>query len=349
MKFLLAASSSGGHVFPCLALGKYLKEKGHTVTFIGFNNQFEENIYPREDRVLLDFPNSFSKAIKCKNRKIKEVYKVLKERIDENDVIIVFGGFISLIVSVVSLFRNKKYYIHEQNVSIGDSNRLCYIGCKRMFRTFRKNPFKKEVIVGNPTSDLIQNREVRFHNPIRVLFVFGSLGSTSLMQKTIEFINSYDISKYDITIINKLNNNLKTTNLLQNGLNIAKKGKNNIKILPFIDLRKDVNEYDVIFTRGGATTLSELVCSGAYIVSIPSPYVKHNHQMKNVMFLYKKGLISYLEEKKYTPSEINRILNEYSSSQDIRFNYFLKRKEFMSIDVMKKIEEYIIYDHKNKI
>ena len=48
MKIVLAASSSGGHVFPCLILGNYLINKGHEVTFIGFKDNYEEKVFPKE-------------------------------------------------------------------------------------------------------------------------------------------------------------------------------------------------------------------------------------------------------------------------------------------------------------
>ena len=69
--------------------------------------------------------------------------------------------------------------------------------------------------------------------------------------------------------------------------------------------------------------------------------------MKNVLYLSKKGLIEFIEEKDYSSFSINEILNYYSSHEEIRFDYYLKRKEYMCKDVSKKIEEYIIYDHKN--
>ena len=347
MKIVLAASSSGGHVFPCLILGNYLINKGHEVTFIGFKDNYEEKVFPKDNSIFISYPNSFNKALVSKNKNLKNAYYSVKDTIKESDAIIVFGGFISLLVSFFSILNHRRYYIHEQNVTIGDSNKICYLGCKRMFRAFRKNHSRKEVIVGNPSCDMIESREVVFHHPIRVLFVYGSLGSETLNKKTIEFLNAYDVSKYDITIVNKLNNDLKTTNYLQNSPSGKKIQRNNIHYKPFIDLRKELSFYDVIFTRGGATTLMELVNSGAYVIAIPSPFVKHNHQLKNVLYLSKKGLIEFIEEKDYSSFSINEILNYYSSHEEIRFDYYLKRKEYMCKDVSKKIEEYIIYDHKN--
>ena len=65
-------------------------------------------------------------------------------------------------------------------------------------------------------------------------------------------------------------------------------------------LSKIIEEYDLVVSRGGATTLYELIRGRVNVISIPSPYVKHNHQEKNVDYLYSKNLINRIYEKEFS-------------------------------------------------
>ena len=63
MKVLLVASSSGGHIYPALKLGTYLKKMDVQIKYLGIENEIEENIYPVEERYLIKLPKSFKKSL----------------------------------------------------------------------------------------------------------------------------------------------------------------------------------------------------------------------------------------------------------------------------------------------
>ena len=62
-KILLVSSSSGGHIFPCITLGKFLVNKGYDVTFRGIRAKMEEELF-FGNSIYLTIPNSFKKSLK---------------------------------------------------------------------------------------------------------------------------------------------------------------------------------------------------------------------------------------------------------------------------------------------
>ncbi|MBE6131925.1 MAG: hypothetical protein E7180_00840 [Erysipelotrichaceae bacterium] len=75
-----------------------------------------------------------------------------------------------------------------------------------------------------------------------------------------------------------------------------------IKVKSKINMKYELEYYDLVFTRAGATTLLEVLKSGVEIVCIPSPYVKNNHQEKNAKYFEK--YISIIKEKDFTKENI---------------------------------------------
>ena len=327
MKILIASSSSGGHINPSISFGSYLESKGHKVTYLGFKNQIEEKLISNDKLVLINAKNSFKKNLNPLNlfQLIKEIIRLRKE-LDKYDAYIGFGGFINLIL--VFLKRNKPLFIHEQNVILGDSNKIVRLFSKKVFYSFPIND-SKGILVGNPIGENIKEKEFNYTKSLNILFVFGSLGSKSLINKLKDYDSKLD-KRHNYTLINGLSK--------KNELNYNFK---QIKVIDYLSLKDNLDKYDVIISRGGATSLYEIVKSRTYCISIPSPYVKHDHQRRNVDYLLDKNLISKIEEKDLSLSLLNREIN-----RQLDFDFILSRyKDFSKFNVMnssKLMEEEII-------
>ena len=118
----------------------------------------------------------------------------------------------------------------------------------------------------------------------------GSLGSTSVNEKLLDFLRTYEREDSEILFItgktsyNDLSNNL-----------IVPKGT---KIVPFFDnLPSLMKSADLIISRAGASTIAEIMATKTPSILIPSPYVANNHQYYNALDLVNKK-ISYLIEEK---------------------------------------------------
>ena len=103
-KILLVSSSSGGHIFPCITLGKFLLNKGYDVTFMGIRANMEEELF-FGNSIYLTIPNSFKKSLK----NIKSLVDNLKYKklVKEFDITIVFGGLLIFFILKTYLSTNK--------------------------------------------------------------------------------------------------------------------------------------------------------------------------------------------------------------------------------------------------
>ncbi len=309
-KILLVSSSSGGHVYPCFVLGENLKKRGYNVTYLGIKGQYEESVMKTITSV--DIPNSFKKSLKNKElQKVLKSKKKIQSIIKENDLIIAFGGYISFLVGMYNLKIKKPFYIHEQNVIFGDSIKILYPFCKKVFLSFDNNlmRLKKTYYTSNPTIVNINPRlDVNIKNP-KVLFVFGSLSSNTCLNVVHDFLKSTNLKNQFLVVTGK---NKKIFDDID---------KSNVIIKERINMVEELKIYDLVFSRSGATSLLELIKSRVEIVLIPSPYVKNNHQYKNALFYYKMGKVDLIEESNFSPNEIeSKIIN-------------LKKKNDIDIDI----------------
>lgn len=295
-KILIVSSSSGGHIYPSIALGKILKEKGYQVTYLGIKNQMEEKIIPNIK--LIDIPNSFKKSLNIQNflSLIKHKNQII-EILKESDLVIAFGGFITFVVTILNLKTRKKIFLHEQNVILGDSIKFSYPFCDKLLISFPNHlrKLKKAVYINNPTTYSIKKRNnINIDKP-KVLFVFGSLSSKSCLLVVKEFLINTKLKNEFIVVTGE-----KNYQMFENIQN------SNVKLYKKIDMKNMLNYVDLVFSRGGATTLLELMKSGVEVVCIPSPNVKHNHQYLNAKYFEDKGFIRIVKEKNFTPKEIEK-------------------------------------------
>ena len=184
-------------------------------------------------------------------------------------------------------------------------------------------PQYKTVFTGNPRSESvfdykpIDKKTLNLTNNKKlVTFVMGSLGATKVNEILVKTMNKFENRNYEVLFIT---GNSDYKEIANN--NFPK----NVKVVPYIEgLPSVMQRTDLIVTRAGATTLSEVIALGIPSIIIPSPYVPDNHQYKNAMDLVnnKAGLI--LEEKDLNSdiliTMIDEVINNESISNNMKYN-----------------------------
>ena len=277
MNILMSGSGSGGHIYPCISLYKELVKKYNVYVLI-FKN-IDKKIYDENNIKYFYFDDCESIYKKC-----SFINKLLCEnRIDK---VITFGGKNSLFINVIAKKNNIDSFIFEQNIILGKANKINYLLCKKLFTNF-KIGLKKEINVGNPNAfnlKMNNNSKLFKNNNITILITLGSLGSSSVNKVIENFI--------------KMNNEY----------NVIYVSGNNVKTKVKDDCRTKVYKYynnlpslmakcDLIISRAGASTLSEIIALNIPSIIIPSPYVANNHQEKNAKYLKEKECIELIFEK----------------------------------------------------
>ena len=112
MRVILVAGGSGGHIYPCLELAKYFKEKNHQVLLCGSLDSLEERIYKENNFDFKGIKIEKKKIISYlkHNQNIKKIYKDFKP-----DLVILFGNYISFSFGTSAILNKIPIYLHEQN------------------------------------------------------------------------------------------------------------------------------------------------------------------------------------------------------------------------------------------
>ncbi len=330
MNIIVSAGGSGGHIYPALAIIEEFKkrEKNVNVLYIGTHNRMEKDIVPQKGIPYESLEiYGFTKDIK---RDIKNVFLIRKAekkclhimKSFSPDVVIGVGGYVTYPVIKTAKKLGIKTFIHEQNSRPGKVNYLVsryadVVGITfQSSRNFLKKA-KKIVYTGHPSLDgaihtkKIDKTMLGFSISKKlVVYVAGSLGSSSLNQKMLDFLNSNLHDSYEILYIVGSNINVeefkkKITNL---------KG---IKIVPYFDnLPGIMAASDLVISRAGAGTLFEIIGLEKPSIIIPSPNVANNHQYYNAEELETKGIIKMLEEKDLTKELLSENINNYLNNQE---------------------------------
>lgn len=296
MKILFLASGSGGHIYPSLSLMNYLITY-HQIGYVIMKESLENKI-KIDERITKYFLNVYPKSkyyLKPYNTP-KLFLNILKLslKVKDYDLIIAFGGFSSFVGAILSKINHTKLYIHEQNQTLGDSNKFALKYASKLFTVYDslkidKKYINKVVCVGNPRYDeaiKYYKKEVSI-TPFKILIFAGSLGSSTLSKIFVELVNDIKDERIEFIIIT----GNKHYDLYKNIEN------KNVKIYQYKDnLLPLMSSSNLAIIRGGATTIEEVLALKIPSIVIPSPFVKHNHQYGNALFYKQKNLLIVKDE-----------------------------------------------------
>lgn len=323
MKILMSGSGSGGHIYPCIALYKELI-KSYKIIVIVFK-EIDKKIYDLNNIEYIYIPNELSSF-----EKIKKINKIIKE--NNIDKTITFGGKNSFYINIVSKLNKIDNYIFEQNSTLGKANKLNYLLCKKIFTNF-KLKLKKEINVGNPNAFKLNYKKINLFNnknKITIFITLGSLGSSSVNKVIEKLIN--ENKEYNFIYVS--GNNVKS--------NI--KNSSNVKIFDFYNnLVELMNISDIVISRAGASTISEIIALNKVSILIPSPYVSNDHQYKNAKVLLDKNSCILINEKdlcyEKINNEIKHLLTNNKKYQNIKTNLLLLKKSNGFSKIIKEINK----------
>ena len=327
MRVVISAGGTGGHIYPALAIINKIKEKEPNSEFlyIGTTDRMEKDLIP-ELGIRYEGINISGLKRKLTLENIKVLYKFLKARnkckklIKEfnPDVVIGTGGYVTSPVIWAAKKLGKKTFIHEQNSVIGLSNKYLTNYADKIGVSFESTmkffPEEKVRLTGNPCSEKAlkikkANKEDYGldKNKKLVLIVMGSLGSKTVNDKIVSFLNEFKNKDYQVLFV--------TGNSYYESVKKIKAPENVIVKPVIYELPALMKAADLIVTRAGASTMSEILVLGLPAIFIPSPYVTNNHQYKNAMDLVNKNAGLILEESKLTKENLINLIDQTLSNK----------------------------------
>ena len=323
MKVLISAGGTGGHIYPALAIIEKIKKEDKKAEFlyIGTTNRMEKDIIPEKGLPFFGIEvYGLKRSFKPKDIifNIKAVFKylsstsIVKKKIKEfnPDIVIGAGGYVTAPVIKAAKKLGYKTLVHEQNSILGLSNKMNLKYTDTLCTSFKDMKVDKcnYVYTGNPTSENAINmpkmdlKKLGINNNKKtVLVVMGSLGSMTVSNVLKESLTKFDDSYNTIIITGK--------DYYDSYLGLEK--GENVYLFPYMnDLPSLMKSCDLMVTRAGASTISEIVSTVTPAVFVPSPYVTENHQYKNAMSLVSEGAALILEEKDLTSDSLTNIISK---------------------------------------
>lgn len=321
MRVIITAGGTGGHIYPAIAIINKIKEMDSTSEFIyiGTHNRMEKDIIPSLGIKYIPIEiYGLSTSIKMMPRNVKNVFlikkainkcvKIIKEF--KPDIVIGVGGYVTYPVITAANKCHVKTFIHEQNSIPGKSNRALAKKVDKVGVSFKESAkyfdSNKVVFTGNPVSEnaikcpkIDKTSYGLSKNKKSVLIFNGSLGSSVINQKMIDYLKNVSSKDYEILYVT--------------GKNLYSEfSKNefpkNVHVVPYVDnlsgLMKDI---DLIISRAGASSVAEIEALRIPSILIPSPYVANNHQYYNALSIVSLNAGKMIEEHNLNPT----ILNEY--------------------------------------
>lgn len=310
-KFILSGGGTGGHIYPAIAIANELKKRypDAEFLFVGAEDRMEMEKVPLAGYKIIGLQISgFQRKLTLKNlsfpfKVIKSLRKAGKIVSEFNpDVVIGTGGFASGPVLRVASGRGIPCVLQEQNSYAGMTNKLlkdkvakicvAYDGMDKFF------PSDKIIKTGNPVRGNLAELTTDKHQALgffrlslrmpTVLILGGSLGArriNELVEEKLPFFKKYDIQV--IWQCGKLYYD-----------EYKKYMSDTVKVEDFVH-RMDFayTAADIIISRAGAGSVSELSIVGKPTVFIPSPNVAEDHQTKNAQALVDNAAAVMIKEK----------------------------------------------------
>lgn len=351
MKVIVTAGGSGGHIYPALAIIRKImaKEPKSEVLYIGTHSRMEKDIIPNEGINYIPLKiYGFSSRTPFRNVKnIYYIYKSYKKCLEiikdfKPDIVIGVGGYVTYPVIKAAHKLGVKTLIHEQNALPGKSNKALAKLTDVIAVSFpeTKASFKNNTVyvTGNPCGENalsikpIKRSQYNLNDKDKlVVVVAGSQGSTSINGKMKEFLKLKNVS-YQVLYI--------TGKDFYNDFIKNEKFPNNVHVVPYVDnLSGLLKNTDLVISRAGASTMSELISLNIPSILIPSPYVPNNHQYHNALRLSKINAAVLLEESELSAGRLKKEIDELLNKED---NYQKMKNNLKKIEVKNSSE--LIYN-----
>lgn len=327
-RILISGGGTGGHIFPALSIANALRERLNCdILFVGADNRMEMERVPAAGYDIKGLPvagfdrkhllRNFGVLLKLR-KSIGMARKIVKDF--QPDIAIGVGGYCSGPTLKAAQKAGVPTLLQEQNSYAGVTNKLlakkadkicvAYTGMERFFPAEKLkltgNPVRKDLLSSGITPQKARERFGLNPNKPTALAVGGSLGALTLNESLEEGIRR--LNEAGIQLI------------WQTGKNFGNRGVDAAKNMDGIVVTKFISDMpaayaaaDVVVSRAGASSISELELLGKPCILVPSPNVAEDHQTKNARALSEKGaaiLVADAEARTLLVDEIIKLIGD---------------------------------------
>ena len=331
---LVAASGTGGHIFPALAVCKNLEEYWN-IHWLGVRKRLDANFVPHKYDLSTLNINTPKKNIFIVFQYLDilmstfNIIRILKAK--KINLVFTTGGYISAPTIIAAKILRIPVIIHESNLIPGIVTKYFGFLCNYVFTGFKEtNSYLKHcktIFTGTPLreqfykNNLLPEWVPKGEGPLLVI-MGGSQGAKAIneiLYESLEFL-----IKENFRIVHIIGENNKQSFHL--------KKSNNYVQMEFTDeIAALIQNCDLVISRSGSGTINELIQAEKPSILIPYPYSKNNHQEKNAMILAKIGGSVLINQNKISKEFFEETLKRIFKSKIKNGKYI-----YEIMDLMKK-------------
>ena len=361
LRVIISGGGTGGHIFPALSIANKLKEVNPEteILFVGAEGRMEMEKVPAAGYQIIGLQIAgLQRKLTLSNlalpfkviKSITAAKKILREF--KPDIAIGVGGYASAPLLWAAGRLGIPTLIQEQNGFAGLTNRIvgkkaksicvAYEGMERFFPAERiiltGNPIRKEIV---PADEQMRKEAFEFYglDPEKkhIFIVGGSLGSNTLNCAMKNWISNGCPGGKDVEVIWQCGKYYKKS------IDAFMEGKDcsQIQHSDFIQ-RMDLAyaAADIVVSRSGASSVSELCAAHKAVIFVPSPNVTEDHQTHNAMALVRKNagmIITDAEAPEKLMSTACALLEEPSRIADLEKNIATLAKTDAAMEIVNEI------------
>ena len=315
IRAIISGGGTGGHIFPALSIADKLKELNPEteILFVGAEGRMEMDKVPAAGYEIIGLPvaglqrrltlSNFALPFKV-IKSVRMAKKLIREF--KPDIAIGVGGYASAPLLWAASRMGIPTLIQEQNGYAGLTNKIvgrkaasicvAYEGMERFFPADRivmsGNPIRKEIVPATPE---MRQEAFEFYglDPKKkhIFIVGGSLGSGTLNEAMKKRISDGCPGGKDLEIIWQCGKYYKkSVDAFMEEAEASGKPVGGIQHSDFI-MRMDLAyaAADIVISRSGASSVSELCAAHKAVIFVPSPNVAEDHQTHNAMALVRRN------------------------------------------------------------
>jgi len=319
-RVVIMAGGTGGHIFPALAIARYLRDQGVSVNWLGTRRGMEARVVSEAG-----FPISYVSVSGLRGKgmagyllapfkltfailQVIRIYLSLRPH-----VVVGFGGFVTGPGGFAAWLLRKPLVIHEQNAIPGLTNRILSHMAKRVLEAFSGsfpqttrathtgNPVRSDIVaLAEPAARLSQHQ-----GSLRILLIGGSLGAQALNECLPQALASLPAQARPSIWHQTGANKFEETRAMYESLQVE------AKVAPFIDDMAEAYDWaDLVICRAGALTLAELCAAGLGSILVPFPYAVDDHQTHNAQQLVNADAAILIPQSELTTDRLSAVLQD---------------------------------------
>lgn len=355
--YFVTGGGTGGHIYPALAVADALSENAK-VYYVGNKRNMEFELATKRGYKFLHVgvsgmprklnPKFFYWGIRLIRAILYSIRYIKKYK---PNAVFATGGYVSAPMIFACIITKTPYMMHDCDAMPGLVTRRLSKRAKYVSLAFEKAekfiPNKHTIVTGNPIrtqfatlSKECARANLGLDNKLTLCVMGGSQGAKAINNTFVEILKEFAQDRSLNVIFQTGKKNYDDIIEKLKLVYPAFEQNKNLLIKPYFeDMISVLKSSDIVISRAGSLSLSEICASSTAPILVPYPYAAANHQRINAKCLLDMGACIYLEDKELEPNRLREVILELLDNP-IKMNYLKQNTSHLAkFDAVDKIIE----------